>query len=109
MARVPTPPVFAKDGGLRTRWENEFFTKHVKDITDDATLADRLEEAFAQFSSSDDDSALFTAELAEKYDVDGLDIAARKAQVPLLWRFRRPFSLGDFKSELKRDPEAGEE
>ena len=108
-ARVPTPPVFAKDGGLRTRWENEFFTKHVKDITDDATLAERLEKAFAQFSSSDDDSALFTAELAEKYDVDGLDIAARKAQVPLLWRFRRPFSLGDFKSELKRDPEAGEE
>jgi hypothetical protein len=52
----------------------------------------------------EDEGTIFIAELQERQDLDAMESKVRAATSPALWRYRREFSLEDFRMELKGAP-----
>jgi len=86
---------------LRNAWEENFNRAILHPVLNaegkEGSLNDRLDAIQARFSNNkDDDDGVFTAELQERNDIEGLRVDAREASSPALWRYRRPFSYQDF-------------
>lgn len=68
-------------------------------------VAGRLEKAYAEFGGSEEDEAgAFVSELQEKISLDDMSQSMRAKTSPALWRYRKPFSLQDFRMELNLSP-----
>ncbi len=89
----------------RTIWELEF-SKLAMPHLDAKDLQPRLEASYKRFGEGkEDEGTIFIAELQERYELDGMDVKTRASTSPALWRFRREFSLEDFRMELKVNAE----
>eukprot|EP01006_Ploeotia_vitrea_P051306 TRINITY_DN67549_c12_g1_i1.p2 TRINITY_DN67549_c12_g1~~TRINITY_DN67549_c12_g1_i1.p2 ORF type:complete len:642 (+),score=400.22 TRINITY_DN67549_c12_g1_i1:28-1926(+) len=90
----------------RAYWE-QVFASWIDPVLKQDELAERVEAAYAKYSTSDEDEAsVFVAEMLEQYDVTTMDRALRLATAPALWVYRRPFSLPEFRMELNLAPKA---
>lgn len=71
-------------------------------LTESDKIQQRLDEAQKRFSDGkkDEESGIFIAELLERYDLEAIDLSIRQSSAPAIWRYRRPWSLQDFRMEL---------
>jgi hypothetical protein len=100
----PVPGLLSKIED-RSAWELEF-SRLVLPLMDTKDVQQRLEASYKKYSEGkDDEGTIFIAELQERYELDGMDTKMRASTSPALWRYRREFSLEDFRMELKVNAE----
>ena len=56
----------------RGQWEEHVHVEHISPLADTNGLAGRLTEAYARFGDGDEEGSVFTAELLEQFDVNGV-------------------------------------
>jgi len=90
---------------VRNSWELTLHRRHLSKLLKPEGLGERLRIVNEAYCDSDE-ASIFLGELMESGDPEMMALEDRKAAVPMLWRYRRAFTMDDFSKSLTHlDPE----
>jgi hypothetical protein len=84
----------------RQTWENEACKRYLAKTLDPDGMTGRLQQLSESFVGADE-ATIFMGELKETGDANALSAEERAHSMPLLWSFRRPFTIQRFKDALQ--------